>query len=72
MHRFAVHALFASAALVLPAAPALADRADIERASHVDRFEGLSGVIVGLGIGLVVFGHRLRHRATSRDTVAAR
>jgi hypothetical protein len=40
MHRFAVYALFASAALVLPAAPALADRPVIERASHLDRFEG--------------------------------
>ncbi len=68
MHRFAVYALFASAALVQPAAPALADRPDIERASHVDRFKGLNGVIVGL----VVLGHRLRHRATTRDVVAAR
>ena len=40
MHRFPVYALFASAALVLPAAPALADRPVIERASHLDRFEG--------------------------------
>jgi hypothetical protein len=31
----------------------------------------LNGVIVALGIGLVVLGHRLRHRATTRDTVAA-
>jgi len=29
-------------------------------------------VIVGIGIGLVVLGHRLRHRATTRDVVAAR
>lgn len=32
----------------------------------------LNGVIVALGIGLVVLGHRLRHRATTRETVAAR
>ena len=31
----------------------------------------LNGVIVARGIGLVVLGHRLRHRATTRDTVAA-
>jgi hypothetical protein len=43
-----------------------------ERTTMVASYLVLNGVIVAIGVGLVVLGHKLRTRQTAgRDTVAA-
>jgi hypothetical protein len=42
------------------------------RTTQLVSYLGLNGVIVALGVGLVILGHKVRStRATNRDTVAA-